>query len=152
MSFMTVDVVLFIVANLVNLLMVGIFLSRPLGMVRLERTLGWIQIALAIPVAVCVVVNALAGRGVWYVLLPSLLVVFLLVELVFDYILETNFRQSRWLGPYLLLYYLALMGMIGYAFLVSTTYGFITLATYFLNLLATWYSYAQVGHGDGPGR
>ena len=106
-------------------------------------------IALAVPVVLCAVANAMAGRGMWYVLLPSLLVLFLLVELVFDYILQANFRQTRWLGPYLLLYYVALMGMIGYAFLVSTTFGFVTLATYFLNLLATWYSYSKVGHGDG---
>ena len=150
MSFKTVDAVLFVIANLVNLLMIGIFLSRPFGMKRLERTLGWVQIALAIPVTVCVVVNAAAGRGMWFFLLPSLLVVFLLVELVFDYILETGFRHTRWLGPYLLLYYLALMGMIGYNFLVSPVYGLITLVTYFLNLLATWYSYSRVGHGDGP--
>jgi len=63
--------------------------------------------------------------------------------------LSLPFRSSRLLGPYLLLYYLSPMGMIGYAFLVSEAYGFITLATYFLNLLATWYSYCEVGHGTG---
>ena len=51
------------------------------------------------------------------------------------------------LGPYLALYYLGLLGMIGYAFGAGKLYGFITLATYFLNLAATGYSYSRVGHG-----
>jgi hypothetical protein len=142
-----VDPVLFAIANLANLLLVGIFLSRPSGLQGLERGLGWMFIALAVPVALCVVWNALAGRGWWYVVLPSLLLIFMIVELVLDYILAFDFRSTRWLWPYLSLYYLALMGMIGYTFLVGRTYGFITLATYFLNLLATWYSHSRVGHG-----
>ncbi len=55
--------------------------------------------------------------------------------------------QTAWLGPYLLSYYLALFAMIGYAFLAGKPYGFVTLITYFINLAATFYSYALVGHG-----
>jgi hypothetical protein len=49
--------------------------------------------------------------------------------------------------PYLLLFYLALMAMIGYSFLLGKTYGYITLATYFLHMAATAYSYGRVKHG-----
>jgi hypothetical protein len=73
------------------------------------------------------------------------------VEFVLDYWLELDFRHSRLLGPYLLLYYLALMGMIGYSFQVGRVFGFVTLATYFLQLAATGYSYRKVGHGLGRG-
>jgi len=143
------DTALFVIANLVNILMIGIFLSRPWGLKRLERVLGLVSITLALPLGFAVVMNALGGREWWTVALPSLLAAFLIVELILDYILRLPFRSSRLLGPYLLLYYLSLMGMIGYAFLVSEAYGFITVATYFLNLLATWYSYPKVGHGTG---
>lgn len=142
-----VDTALFLIANLVNILLIGIFLSRPWGLKRVERVLGLVSIALALALGFTVVMNALGGREWWTVVLPSLLAAFLIVELILDYILRLPFRSSRLLGPYLLLYYLSLMGMIGYAFLVSEAYGFITLATYFLNLLATWYSYSKVGHG-----
>lgn len=147
LDYRMVDTALFLIANLVNILLMGIFLARPWGLRRLERILGLLSIALALPVGFAVVVNALGGREWWTIALPSLLVAFLIVELILDYILRLPFRSSRLLGPYLLLYYLSLMGMIGYAFLVSEAYGFITLATYFLNLLATWYSYSKVGHG-----
>jgi len=142
-----VDVAVFVVANLVNVLMVGIFLSRPKGLKRVEYRLGLVQIALALPVGVAVIVNAVGRREWWFVVLPSLLLAFLIIELLFDYILKLEFRNTRLLWPYLLLYYLALMGMIGYCFQVGVVYGFITLATYFLNLFATWYSYSKVGHG-----
>ncbi len=152
LDYRMVDTALFVVANLVNILLTGIFLSRPWGLRRLERILGLASIALVLPVGLAVVINALGGREWWMVVLPSLLVAFLIMELILDYILQVPFRSSRLLGPYLLLYYLSLMGMIGYAFLVSEAYGFITLATYFLNLLATWYSYSRVGHGTGVTR
>jgi len=143
-----VDTSLFLIANLVNVLLIGIFLSRPFGLKGLERALGVVLIALAAPVLLGVILNAVASRGLWFVVLPALLVAFLLVELLLDYVLRFDFRATRWLWPYLAMYYLSLMGMIGYSFLVGKAYGFITLATYFLNLLATWYSYSRVGHGN----
>jgi hypothetical protein len=72
---------------------------------------------------------------------------YLAVEYMLDYRLKSNFRQTRWLGPYLLLYYLGLFALIGYAFLVDRAAGFITLATYFINLAATGFSYSRVRHG-----
>ena len=143
----TVDAAMFVIANLVNILMIGIFLSRPKGLKRLEYVLGLFLIALALPVGYVAVHNIAGKREWWTFVLPALLVLFLIVELVLDYVLKLEFRKTALLGPYLLLYYLSLMGMIGYSFLVSETFGFITLATYFVNLMATWYSYTRVGHG-----
>lgn len=144
-----VDVLVILTANAVNLLLVGIFLSRPAGRRDVERIAGLASIALAIPLSFAAGWSASAARPWWTVVLPALLVAFLLVELVLDYVLKTDFRHTRLLGPYLLMYYVSLMGMIGYAFLIEPMYGAITLATYFLNLGATAYSYAKVGHGRG---
>lgn len=146
-DFQMVDVTLFAAANLVNILMVGIFLSRPKGLRHIERKIGIVLIALAVPVTISVLFNIMGNREWWSIVLPSLLVVFLLVELILDYILKLDFRHTRLLWPYLLLYYMSLCGMIGYTFLIGKSYGVFTLITYFLNLLATWYSYSRVGHG-----
>ncbi len=142
-----IDIALFIVGNLVNLLMVGIFLLRTKGLARAESILGLILLSLILPIGGAIILNIVGKRGVWNVLLPTLLVAFLLLEMVLDYILKLDFRNTWMLGPYLLLYYLALMGMIGYTFRIDRPFGFITLITYFLQLGATWYSYSQVGHG-----
>jgi hypothetical protein len=148
LSFETVDVALFLIANLVNLLIIGIMLSRPLGLKRLERALGLGAVACALPVSLAVVLNAVGGREWWAVVLPALLVAHLILELILDYVLKLDFRNTRLLWPYLLVYYVAVNAMIGYTFLVGTSYGAITLATYLLGLLATWYSYSRVGHGQ----
>ncbi len=71
-----------------------------------------------------------------------LLILFFAIELLFDYILKLDFRNTALLWPYIVVYYLALMGMIGYSFSIGRPYGFITLGTYFLGLLATWYGHA----------
>jgi hypothetical protein len=143
-----VDLGLVSIANLVMVLIIGIMLSRPFGLRHLERRLGLVSVACALPVALAAVLNALGGRAWWTVVLPLLLVAFLVLELILDYLLKLDFRHTRLLGPYLLLYYVALMGMIGYSFGVSDTLGFITLTVYLANLLATWWSYARVGHGS----
>ena len=147
LDFRIVDYALFAIANLVNILMVGIFLSRPRRLRRLEYTLGIVLLTLAIPLTISIALNLVGKREWWTVVLPSLLVVFLILELILDYILKLEFRNTRLLWPYLLLYYLSSWGMIGYTFLVGKPYGFITLVTYFLHLGATWYSYSRVGHG-----
>lgn len=150
MSSQYVDFALFLVANLYNLLMVFIFLSRTTRYSGIERILGIIAVIMAFPLIGGAVINALLGRDGWFIFLPLPLVVYLAVEWLLDYYLKLDFRNSNLLWPYLLLYYLGLMAMIGYNFLAGNVYGFITLLTYFLNLFATWYSYSKVGHQAKP--
>lgn len=142
-----VDAVLVIVANLVNLLVATLLVSRAYGLLRIERGLGLAVVALALPLGIGAAWHAARGSAWWRVGLPLVLVAYLIAELLLDYVLGIDFRRTWLLGPYLLLYYLGLMSMIGYAFLVERAWGYVTLATYFVNLLATWYSYSRVGHG-----
>jgi CDP-diglyceride synthetase len=147
LDFRIIDVTVFIIANLVNLMLVGIFLSRPNGLEKLEHILGLFVVALILPVGAVILLNALAKREWWTIVLPLLLALYLAIELLFDYILKLDFRTTALLWPYLLVFYVALMAMVGYSFLIKRSFGFITLGTYFLSLMATWYSYAKVGHG-----
>jgi hypothetical protein len=142
-----VDIALVVVTNLFNLAVAGIMVSRVGNWKRLERSLGWFSNSLALPVAGGLILNTLGRREWWAMALPGLFLAFLIIELILDYILKLEFRRTRLLGPYLLLFYAAQMGMIGYAFLASEIYGAITLVTYFLCLGATGYSYSKVGHG-----
>jgi hypothetical protein len=141
-----VDLVVFSLANLMNLIMVIVFLTRAAGAARIEF-LGLIWAGFIIALSAVVLLNIRARRAWWTVALPSLLIAFLILEIILDYILRIDFRSTRLLGPYLALYYLALLGMIGYSFQMGRRSGFITLATYFINQIATLYSYFRVGHG-----
>jgi hypothetical protein len=134
-------------ANVFNLLVVGIMLSRPKQQKQLERYLGLASILLILPLSIVVIFYMINRAGFWMIALPTLMILFLLLELIVDYVLKYEFRQTRWLGPYLLFFYMAQWGLIGFSFLVDRVSGFITLLTYFLSLAATAYSYAKVGHG-----
>jgi hypothetical protein len=146
-SFQNLDISVFLIANLTNLLLAVMFLFRARGKPGIGNGVGWGAVVLGIPLLAAAVLNALGGRPWWAFILPGVLVLYDVVEFVVDYLQKFDFRHSRWLGPYLGLYYLALMGMIGYSFAVGKLYGFITLITYFINLAATAFSYARVQHG-----
>lgn len=143
LPFGTIDLVVVVAANLFNLLMTAIFLIRPKGWKRFERVAGLVMVALALPLGAAVILNLLGKREWWFVVLPLPLILHCFVELLLDYILKLDFRKTRLLGPYLALFYLGQMGLIGYAFVVEPTYGFVTLATYFLCLGATRYAHAK---------
>jgi CDP-diglyceride synthetase len=147
MSIQQIDLVVVVWTNLFNLIIVGLMLSRHPGWKKFEYYIGLLNIALILPLGIAVLFNTLNGRQWWTILLPGLLILYLLVELLLDYVFKFPFRQTRWLGPYLGLFYLAQWMMIGYAFAAARRYGFITLLTYFISLGATAYSYRKVGHG-----
>ncbi len=142
-----IDISVFVIANLTNLLLALMFLFRGRGRAKTGSWFGWAAVILGIPLLAAAILNASAGRPWWSYVLPGLLILYDLVEFILDYLLKFDFRRSRWLGPYLGLYYLALMGMIGYAFAVGKPFGFVTLLTYFINLAATAWSFARVQHG-----
>jgi hypothetical protein len=146
-EFSLIDLTVFLAANIYNLMMVVVFLARTRGQKQVERGAGWVTMLMGIPLAAAVLWNALGQRGFWFIFLPLPLVIHCVIELFVDYIWKSDFRYTRWLWPYLVLFYIGQWLMVGYVFLVSNTYGFITLVTYFLCLAATAYSYSKVKHG-----
>jgi hypothetical protein len=139
-----------VAANAFNVLIVAVMAARVRGDRGLDRAWGVADVAILLVLAGCVVAAGVADGPWWAVVLPLPLAAYLVVEILLDQVLHSDFRRTRLLGPYLLLFYAGQFGMIGYAFLVGTPAGFVTLATYFASLLATWWSYRRVGHGAGP--
>jgi hypothetical protein len=147
MNVNAIDLTVFVTANLFNLLTVGLFLARTAQRPALSRAIGVPMLLTAIPMMLAAALNALGARSLWLVMLPLPLIVHCAVELLLDYVLRLEFRQTALLGPYLLVFYLGQMGGIGYAFLIGRVYGFVTLGTYFASLLAMRFSYSRVRHG-----
>jgi hypothetical protein len=143
----TVDFGVFIIGNVINLILAVMFVARARRADKVEKTTGLVIVAMAFPLSAASILNSLGHRSAWTWCLPLIMVVFCIVEYLVDYALKVNFRGRRAMKPYLLLFYLALMAMIGYSFLLGRTYGYITLATYFLQMAATAYSYGRVKHG-----
>ena len=61
---------------------------------------------------------------------------FLLVELVFDYALNLDLRQTNLLAPYLVIFYLGQFAMIGFSLAALRRLAFATLPTHFRTLAA----------------
>ena len=133
------DLGLFLIINLFNLLTTVILLARTKGMAELEYKLGLINVAMIVPVGAIIVLNYMNQREWWTTILPLFFLAFLVLELVFDYVLKLNFRQTQLLWPYLMLFYVSQFTMIGFSFLANKQYGYVTLVTYFILLLTTLY-------------
>ena len=146
-NFGVVDLIVFLAANIYNLLMIVVFLARVRGRKQVESVAGLGTVLMGIPFALTAALNAIGHRDAWLVILPIPIFLHCVIELFVDYIWKSDFRQTRWLWPYLILFYIGQWLLVGYAFLVNDLYGFVTLVTYFLCLAATAYSYSKVKHG-----
>jgi hypothetical protein len=129
-----------------NLLIAGMFLARVYRPAS-ARTLGFAGTAMAFPLAAASFVAVTAELGAWQVLLPLVFVVFAVIEVAVDVVLDVEVRETRWLWAYLAAFYLAQWALIGAAFLAAVPGGFAVLMSYFLCLGATAWSYRRVGHG-----
>lgn len=129
-----VDLGVVVTVNLFNVLLAVMFWARVADQPEVARLSGIGTLALGVPLAAYAILNLAWGRPWWTYVLPLLLVLFLLIELVFDYILHIEFRHSWLVGPYLFFYYAGSMVMVGYAFLVAVPYGVVTLITYFIQV------------------
>jgi hypothetical protein len=129
-----------------NLLFAAMFAAR-VRIPRWSRPLGFAGTAMAAPLAAASVVAARTGGDAWDVFLPLVFVAFAAAEVVVDLLLDVDIRTTRWLWPYLMGFYLAQWAVIGAAFRTSTPGGAAVLASYFVCLAATAYSYRRVRHG-----
>lgn len=137
------DIIVLIVANLLNLVIAAVFWCRKKNYKKIEYALGLVCISMLAPLLFVWGFNIAVARDWWTFVLLVPICIYLIVEFIFDYLLKINFRNSRLLWFYLFFYYIGLWGLIGFAFMVNTTWGYITLATYFVNLAATWFAYSK---------
>lgn len=143
----TVYPVLVVAAGvLANLLIAAMFVARVVAP-RHARKWGMAGTAMAVPLGAAAVVAIRSNGEAWDVALPLVFVAFAVVEVVVDVVLDVEVRTTRWLWPYLMLFYLAQWAVIGAAFRASEPGGAAVLAGYFVCLAATAYSYRRVGHG-----
>jgi hypothetical protein len=112
-----------------------LFIARIFGLPQMEYVLGIVANILGFVLGFIAFLSIKSKRDKWeaYLLIPIFL--FFVVDLVLDYILAFDFRSTAIVEPYVLLYYVGLCGLIGYSFRFDKKWGFLTLATYFLNMV-----------------
>ena len=140
-NYRKIDLTVVYLANLINILVAFLFLARMSGFTEKENTLGIAVITMGFAIGYIAYLNKKNCRDKWetYLLIPIFL--FMIAELILDYILVLDFRSTIIVGPYILLYYIGAWGLIGYSFRFEKKWGFITLGTYFLNMILSIYPY-----------
>ena len=129
-----IDLVVVCLANFINVIMAILFTVRILSLPQVEYALGIVVMIMGFALGYIALLNKKNGRNKWevYLLIPIFL--FFIVDLFLDYLFPSDFRSTLIAFPYVLLYYIGLWGLIGYGFRFDKKWGFVTLATYFLNM------------------
>ena len=120
-----------ILAIALYLLTIGVFTARLAKRPGLEHWLGLAMIILIIPLVYLLVSAFYLDRPRIYFLWIGLMILFLLVELLLDYILELPFRTVRWQAiAYVMLFFGATGGMLGVAGLAGRAWSVSAVALF----------------------
>jgi len=105
-----------IVAVFIYSLIILVFLARLAAHETLGHVLGLVLIALIVPLLYLVFTARGAGRPTLYFVQLGLMIVYLIVELLLDYIFKLDFRNVRWMTiTYVMLFFAGTGGMLGVA-------------------------------------
>ena len=93
-----------------------VFIFRLLSKPQIEHWIGYIEFLLAIPLIYLLVKAPQLERPALYYLQIGLMLAWLLVEALLDYILKIDFRKVRWMViSYVILFFAGTGGMLGVA-------------------------------------
>lgn len=137
------NLVFVITAVLFNLFIVGVFIAQKKGQLKLVRRFGSLMLALALPLIVVFINYLVVGRPLWIMIYFGFIFLYILVEWLLDYALKIEFRK-KWIThiPYIILEYIALFGLIGIAFAINRTWGYIVSVSFWAVLGSLIYLYA----------
>ncbi len=102
------DLAFVLCAAVFNLLIVGIYFASRHELVKLRDRLGTCVILLGIPLGIVFIDYLIAGRSTRILLYFGAILVYLVVELLLDFILKIDFKNKPILHiPYIILFYIA---------------------------------------------
>jgi hypothetical protein len=105
-----------IVAVIFYISAILVFIFRLLGKPLYEHWIGYVEFLLAIPLIYLLIEAPQLERPALYYLQIGLMLAWLLVEALLDYILKIDFRKVRWLViSYIVLFFAGTGGMLGVA-------------------------------------
>jgi hypothetical protein len=136
------DGLFLIIAILMNILVIAIFIVRKKGFKQLEHRIGYIVISCAIPLSIIMLNYLLTGKELWIIIYIIIIISFLMIEMILDYILKIDFRTNlKIVIPYVILYYIAIWGLLAISFVINLIAGFVVFGVFILNLISTIYAH-----------
>jgi hypothetical protein len=130
-----------IVANLINILVISVFIARLSNRPKIEYWFGIILILSIVPLTYLFITAIGIKRPLLYFIQISLMMTYLVVEFILDYVLKVDFRQTqRIVIPYIILFFSGTGGMIGVASHAGKVWVIVTVISF---LIMTTLSFVQ---------
>ncbi len=123
-----------------------IFAFRLSGASKVEFWLGILFMLLAVPLIVLLISAGSHRRPPLFFIQIAIMLAFILVELLLDYILKVDFRHIRWMTiTYVTLFFAATGGMVGLASLSGKLYTLIAVILFFIMAFLAIYQRIKTG-------
>ncbi len=128
-----------IAANLINVLVISVLIARLSNRPKIEYWLGIILILSIVPLAYLFITAFGFKRHFLYFIQIGLMITYLVVELMLDYILKVDFRQNqRIVIPYIVLFFSGTGGMIGVASHAGKIWTIVTIISFLIMAIFTF--------------
>jgi len=128
-----------IAANLINVLVISVLIARLSNRPKIEYWLGIILILSIVPLAYLFITAFGFKRHFLYFIQIGLMITYLVVELMLDYILKVDFRQNqRIVLPYIMLFFSGTGGMIGVASHAGKVWTIVTIISFLIMAIFTF--------------
>ena len=140
---MTLPGVVFIAFSLLfNALVSAVYLLSKLKQMTLVQQIGVPIIALIIPFSYTLYTFLKRNESKKVLVSNSLIIIYLLLELLLDYVLRIPFRENLVMHvPYILVFYAAEFSILGVSFRLNRRLGLVVLASFLVLLGCLVYSY-----------
>ena len=137
------DLIFFLAAIIFNVSVSLIYLSTKFDNAQLRQVSGAFAISTIIPFSITLYGYMRQGAAQKIIISHMVILFYLVLEVLLDYILHIPFRDIPVLHvPYILVFYAAEFTIIGVAFDRNRKMGFVVLATFFVLLGCLIYLYA----------
>lgn len=122
-----------VITNINNILLIFLFLARIYKYPKVEYWLGVVFLLSIVPLTYMLIKAVESKKTMIYFVQLSLMIGFIVVEFLLDYLLKLDFRQNQnYVIPFLILFYASLGGMIGIASHSGKQWTVITVITFLL--------------------
>ena len=135
-----------LIANLNNILLLFIFVSRIYKYQKVEYWIGIVFILSIIPLLLMFVKAFEMDRHLLYFIQLSLMIGFIILEFALDYLLGVDFRNNQNIViPYITLFYASFGGMIGIASQAGKSWAIVTVITFLTMTFLSLFMHFKTG-------
>lgn len=123
-----------------------VFIARLIHKPKLEKLAGILLFVSAIPLAYLLTTTSTWQRPLLYTIQIGLMLLWIVVAIMVDYVLKVDFRQNRrWVIVYVTLFFAGTGGMLGVASLAGNKWMITAIILFLIMAVLTFYQRAKTG-------